>query len=979
MASFVKLAGTKMLYVWLLCCLTDVQGALKAPDMANPPLLNFGVDHGDQEVKELNKAEWVDLPRNISYMGSKYKELYISADGLISFEDVLEYHKSYNWKEGVRSESSDIAFLAPFYFDGFKGIGLAKTKYKDRIYYRIMEEGNIHKDASSYNEQVETLKWLGQYVEETTLNARGFKADLAVVVTWREISSDSADQANVRACVTDASRCETASFQAVLVSDKSTGRTVAILNYLDMKIPMEDNYQAGFNGGYGRNWYSVIPCDGVCGGNKYSYVDSLHSLRGSDLVGRFILDVGGETVIRGGCIPEEITSGILEVFPREVNMFGGEKLEVSGKCSQRSSKIFCRFGSSEDSPVVEGTMYNEMKGFCPVPLMTTKGNILLGWSTERKPTQWTTERKISVLHPSRAPKSVTVPQDVKDPWFSRDASKITVVWDAKKFTDTDANVDISLIGYKETADTVSFKYKTLRKIGQASARRGSFTFNVADHRCTFNCLEFEQGLLEVSLPLQYLSVANERVSVRHGPIPLGWYVNEKMTADNGTDWSDKMCRAWHEEDGKTTDWLSALLPCPCTLDQALADFGRFQPDAGCNLFAGSKCTYHKAAKHCVRAVVPTPGDGAGNQCCYSESGQLVYSQLSYQGSTPDRSHDWGAHPYGGPNLVPSLSHWKHDVVTFYYCCLWNEYKLCDLYMERRPTQDCKNYQVPAVAPVLTAVALNYKSTLVGISLAPEIADPPRGLDIQVKREPRFFISDSTMWQDFDGERLFYLSIVNNVLPGETNLHNNFTILLNNNVGVNVFEKNGLLHITVALPPEMKKPSNERAGMGLLGTYDGSSGNDCMTKEGNIYMPGTDKFYDDFVYKWSVEEERNSAFPFFEAATDLDTNYVFSRYDKIPSNFPEAPDDSDIADVCQDDRNCMWDYRITGSPAVAKTTKAADQLFSYVKGSLKQVENCGLPEVGRNAIMDNYDFSVGSEITVTGCGKRMSFSGSKKYS
>ena len=94
-------------------------------------------------------------------------------------------------------------------------------------------------------------------------------------------------------------------------------------------------------------------------------------------------------------------------------------------------------------------------------------------------------------------------------------------------------------------------------------------------------------------------------AVRHGPIPLGWYVNEKMKEDNGSDWSDQMCRKWHAEDGKHTDWLSALLPCPCTLDQALADFGRFQPDAGCSLFTGSKCTYHKKAKHCVRAVVPT--------------------------------------------------------------------------------------------------------------------------------------------------------------------------------------------------------------------------------------------------------------------------------------------------------------------------------------------------------------------------------------
>ena len=63
-------------------------------------------------------------------------------------------------------------------------------------------------------------------------------------------------------------------------------------------------------------------------------------------------------------------------------------------------------------------------------------------------------------------------------------------------------------------------------------------------------------------------------------------------------------------------------------------------------------------------------DGSGNQCCYEQDGNLLYAADTYQGSTPDRSHDWGSVPYGAPYHVPSLSHWTHDVITFYYCCLW---------------------------------------------------------------------------------------------------------------------------------------------------------------------------------------------------------------------------------------------------------------------------------------------------------------------
>jgi hypothetical protein len=88
-------------------------------------------------------------------------------------------------------------------------------------------------------------------------------------------------------------------------------------------------------------------------------------------------------------------------------------------------------------------------------------------------------------------------------------------------------------------------------------------------------------------------------------------------------------------------------------------------------------------------------DGSGNQCCYEQDGNLRYAADTYAGSTPDRSHDWGATPYGKPGYVPSLSHWIRDVVTFYYCCIWLDYTAdCDYYMTRRATKDCKAYMPP---------------------------------------------------------------------------------------------------------------------------------------------------------------------------------------------------------------------------------------------------------------------------------------------
>ena len=87
-------------------------------------------------------------------------------------------------------------------------------------------------------------------------------------------------------------------------------------------------------------------------------------------------------------------------------------------------------------------------------------------------------------------------------------------------------------------------------------------------------------------------------------------------------------------------------------------------------------------------------DAAGNQCCYNQQGSLMFSNDNVNGSTPDRSHTWGAVPYGQPDYVPSMSHWIHDVVSFYYCCLWDNYRSCDRYMDLRPTRDCTGYTPP---------------------------------------------------------------------------------------------------------------------------------------------------------------------------------------------------------------------------------------------------------------------------------------------
>ena len=84
--------------------------------------------------------------------------------------------------------------------------------------------------------------------------------------------------------------------------------------------------------------------------------------------------------------------------------------------------------------------------------------------------------------------------------------------------------------------------------------------------------------------------------------------------------------------------------------------------------------------------------GAGNRCCYDKMGNLMYTNDTMSGSTPDRYHFLGSPPFNTYGNVPGLSHYYHDIVPFYLCCHWSN--LCGSYLYLRQTKDAKGYKEP---------------------------------------------------------------------------------------------------------------------------------------------------------------------------------------------------------------------------------------------------------------------------------------------
>lgn len=89
------------------------------------------------------------------------------------------------------------------------------------------------------------------------------------------------------------------------------------------------------------------------------------------------------------------------------------------------------------------------------------------------------------------------------------------------------------------------------------------------------------------------------------------YDREKILfgSSRGRNWVEDQCRWWHEYERWDRFWMYDLERCPCTINFATADMGRWIPDPECNMNRDqtdpNNCLLHKGAMHCVVNYKPT--------------------------------------------------------------------------------------------------------------------------------------------------------------------------------------------------------------------------------------------------------------------------------------------------------------------------------------------------------------------------------------
>ncbi|XP_021954689.1 protein mesh isoform X2 [Folsomia candida] len=945
-------------------------------------------DNSPQISKHLNFL----LP----FFGMGFNYTWVSMHGYLAFSDGPTLSPTYPLEFPIVEypKQADPSFIGPFYSKCKIGelAGDELDNRKSGVYFRV------ERDLMSRTDQLgvelrERSKW---DVREGIVGAEWFEPRHVMIVTWKNVSF---------AGGTIHARKTTNTFQTVIITDET--RTYTMFNYkhigwtthTEAGGSSEDGTGGtpafiGFNAGNGTRAFEYKP---------YSQSPKFQNILASGNVNRFpgrhIFRVD-EKIMPGQCIPElyDMTAHRqqLTFAPESGNMLGGTIVNVTGPCFDKTKKITCRFNTMK----VPGAVIDENRATCIMPPLYATGYIDLFVEVDgSNDLHW--KGKFLVETPFTAPELVSFPDSDH---LLENPQKMLIRWDYKNLTlDINAPVSITLWGYRE--NTINPELIYIDTLAESIANNGEYVINPQDfHRKkTAFAINLEIGLVTVNFsnPSAAMGILYAPV-LWSRPIPLAWYLRPQWQDKYGREWSAKMCENWIVRDRLLKNFAADLPICPCNLELAIADKGRFLPDQNCDKDGKvSNCHLHQNAKHCVRSAMPTRS-GAGQQCCYDIHGYLMMTFDQKWGGRPGRSHDYGHIPWNEASKVPSLSHYLHDIAPFFPCCMWKpdqSWWCMTFRFERRVSQNCVGYQRPGIATIfgdphiytfdglaytfngkgeyvlvksrtdrqrldvqarfeqltndeygnevrgtiLTAIAAkDNQSATVEIRLRPRDAQWRYKLDIIVDQHRVFFDRYPQKIQYFPGVIVYTPTSIQN--------QSHVIAMFESGAGVEVIENKGHLTARVYLPMTFLNQTR-----GLFGNWSGLIEDDFVLPDGSLGPTGNtnnlETMHNYFGQYWAIDEketEEKGYSLFYHENGKTSSNYNDKLFRPnfyldpraiIPLNVTLKPEV--VEDFCGTSYQCKFDYSMTLNKEYGHWTKYYQSQFVEMKDKdLKPVISCG---------------------------------------
>ncbi|CAH0591404.1 unnamed protein product [Chrysodeixis includens] len=945
----------------------------------------------------------------LPFFGFRFNYTRLSMNGYIYFSDPPD-HYTYPLSFPVKDwpDVNDPSFIGIFFSKC--RIGSQRQEDPDQrrpgVYFRMDRDLQTRTDQLGV-EMRERITW---DIREGVIGSETFFPKHAVTITWKNMSF---------AGGIDNSLFMTNTFQMVLATDEVF--TYAIFNYLE--INWSSHTEAGgdtttgeggvpayigFNAGNGTQSYEYKP---------YSQASVLRDLTGrgwaNGFPGRHIFRID-EKILMGTCNKDIDGANLPLMFaPESGNMLGGTIVNITGPCFNPNDRITCRF----DTESVVGAVVDVNRAICVQPRFWHNGYARFEIAINNEPYKW--KGKYFVETPATATEKIFF---TDNSIHERYPTEIRMTWDRFNLT-TNLNVQlqISLWGYKEITIRPQLEFIDMIEVGVANT--GEYVINPQNFRNRDNFLhnDMQFGFLQINLttPEVFKGVSISPV-LWSRPIPLGWYFAPQWERLHGQRWPNALCNNWLRTDRFLKNFASQVWVCPCTLEHALLDKGRFMPDVACDKDTNPTCRYHWGSVHCVRSGGPSP-EGSGQQCCYDKNGFLMLSYDQMWGSRPLRSHDFGFTPYNEANKVPSLSHWFHDMIPFYQCCMWQEEQAvgCETFrFERRPSQDCVAYQSPGVAGIfgdphiVTFDDLQYTFNGKGEYVLVRVDHPQLKLDVQGRFEqvPRnihgrvnathltsvvaasnnsvsvevrlrpqhaqwryrldVFADNKRVYFDRPSLRVQYFPGVTVYQPLYVLNQSEIVIMFASGAGVEVVENKGFMSARVYLPWNYMNQTR-----GLFGNWSLDINDDFTRPDGTRATVDLNNFqtaHRDFAQYWQLtdREQRDIGVAMFyreygRTAAYYNDNQFVPNFIREPADFLPANRSQDVAraiEICQDSYQCRYDYGMTLNRDMAEFTKNYLSSITNIKETnARRVISCGILETPRFGRKSNFFFTPGTRV------------------
>ncbi|CAH0719205.1 unnamed protein product, partial [Brenthis ino] len=960
----------------------------------------------------------------LPFFGFRFNYTRLSMNGYIYFSDPPD-HYTYPLSFPVRDwpTVNDPSFIGIFFSKC--RIGSQRPEDPDQrrpgVYFRMDRDLQTRTDQLGV-EMRERVTW---DIREGVIGSETFFPKHAVTITWKNMSF---------AGGIDNSLFMTNTFQMVLATDEVF--TYAIFNYLE--INWSSHTEAGgdtttgeggvpayigFNAGNGTQSYEYKP---------YSQASVLRDLTGrgwaNGFPGRHIFRID-EKILMGTCNKDIDGANLPLMFaPESGNMLGGTVVNITGPCFQPNDRISCRF----DTESVIGAVVDSNRAICVQPRFWHNGYARFEIAINNEPYKW--KGKYFVETPGTATEKIFFPDNSI---HERYPPEIRITWDRFNLT-TNLNVQlqISLWGYKEV--TIRPQLEFIDMIETGVSNTGEYVINPQNFRNRDNIMhnDMQFGFLQINLttPEVFKNVPISPV-LWSRPIPLGWYFAPQWERLHGQRWSQSMCNNWLRNDRFLKNFAAQVWVCPCTLEHALLDKGRFMPDLSCDKDINPTCRYHWGAIHCVRSGAPS-SEGSGQQCCYDKNGFLMLSYDQMWGSRPHRSHDFGFTPYNEANKVPSLSHWFHDMIPFYQCCMWQEEQAvgCETFrFERRPSQDCVAYQSPGVAGIfgdphfVTFDGLQYTFNGKGEYVLVRVDRPQIKLDVQGRFEqtPRniygqvnatiltsivaasnnsvpievrlrpqhaqwryrldVFADNKRVYFDRTALRVQYFPGVTVYQPMYILNQSEIVIMFSSGAGVEVIENKGFMSARVYLPWTYMNQTR-----GLFGNWSLDINDDFTRPDGIIAPVDMNNFqtaHRDFAQHWQLtdREQKDIGVALFvreygRTAAYYNDNEFIPNFIREPADFLPTNRSQDVrraTEICQDSYQCRYDFGMTLNRDMAEFTKNYLASITNIKEqNARRVISCGILETPRFGRKSNFFFTPGTRVNFE-CNQDFILTGDKR--